>query len=301
MVDITEKSNSLREAVAEAVVRVSKIETIEAILKKNVPKGDVFEMAKTAGLFAVKKTSDIIPDCHPLPIEYTSINFKIENLSIVISIHVKTIYKTGVEVEAMHGASVVALTLYDMLKPIDKGIEIQNIKLIEKKGGKSDWKNQFNSPINTSVIICSNAIKNNSKTNEVGEIVKAQLESFGITIVNQNIINDNAEEIKNELTIYSEKEMDLIVFVGGTGISKTDITPETIIPLLDKEIPGIAEAMRSYGQTRTPLAMLSRSFAGIKNKSIVLGIPGSKNGAKESIDALFPFLLHVFKIFKGKK
>ena len=133
MVDITHKSNTLRVAIAQATVHVSKQETIDAIINKNVPKGDVFEMAKVAGLFGVKRTSDLIPDCHPLPIEYTDISYKIEGLNIYITIEVKTIYKTGVEVEAMHGASLVALTMYDMLKPIDKGIEINNIKVAGKK------------------------------------------------------------------------------------------------------------------------------------------------------------------------
>ncbi len=138
MVDITHKQNTLRTAVAQAIVQVSKPETIQAIRDKKVPKGDVFEVSRAAGLLGVKKTADLLPDCHPLPIEYTDIQYEIEGLQIRILITVKTNYKTGVEVEAMHGASVVALNLYDMLKPIDKGVEIRNIKLLRKTGGKSD-------------------------------------------------------------------------------------------------------------------------------------------------------------------
>src|SRR6056300_635178 len=143
MVNITEKSSTLRIAIATAVVRVSKAETIEAIKSRSVPKGDVFEMSKAAGLLAVKKTPDLLPDCHPLPIEYTAITYRIDGLDIHVEMEVHTIYKTGVEVEAMHGVSVVALNMYDMLKPIDKGIEIGTIKLLRKKGGKSDFKNKF--------------------------------------------------------------------------------------------------------------------------------------------------------------
>ncbi|MHA4895316.1 cyclic pyranopterin monophosphate synthase MoaC [Pedobacter sp. PWIIR3] len=136
MVNITKKSNTLRIAIATAIVRVSKPETIIAIEERKVPKGDIFEFARAAGLLGVKKTSDIIPDCHPLPIEYTAITYQIEGLTIIIQVEVHTIYKTGVEVEAMHGASVVALTIYDMLKPIDKGVEIENIRLLKKSGEK---------------------------------------------------------------------------------------------------------------------------------------------------------------------
>lgn len=138
MVDITHKQNTLRTAIAEAVVVVSMPETIKAIEEGRVPKGDVFEMSRAAGLLGVKKTPDLLPDCHPIPIEGTEITYAIDGLQIRIRITVKTNYKTGVEVEAMHGASVVALNLYDMLKPIDKGIEIRLIRLVEKRGGKSD-------------------------------------------------------------------------------------------------------------------------------------------------------------------
>ena len=138
MVDITHKSSSLRTAIATAIVSVSSAETIRAIEENRVPKGDVFSMSRAAGLLAVKKTALLLPDCHPLPIEFTQIEFEITELKIAITITVKTNYKTGVEVEAMHGASVVALNMYDMLKPIDKGIEIHSIKLLKKTGGKSD-------------------------------------------------------------------------------------------------------------------------------------------------------------------
>ena len=122
MVNITHKYDTLRKAIATATVTVSDNATIAAIQQRKVPKGDVFEFSRAAGLLAVKKTSDVIPDCHPLPVEYTAITHAIEGLNIIISVEVHTVYKTGVEVEAMHGASITALTMYDMLKPIDKNV-----------------------------------------------------------------------------------------------------------------------------------------------------------------------------------
>ncbi|MEN1785408.1 MAG: cyclic pyranopterin monophosphate synthase MoaC [Bacteroidota bacterium] len=140
MVDITQKPNTHRTAIAQATVKVSRAETIQAIKQKTVPKGDVFEMSRAAGFIGIKKTPELLPDCHPLPIEGAQVTYAISGLDIIITVTVKTYYKTGVEVEAMHGASVVALNLYDMLKPIDKGIAIHHIKLLRKTGGKSDWK-----------------------------------------------------------------------------------------------------------------------------------------------------------------
>jgi len=138
MVDITQKENTHRTAIAQAIVKVGSKETITAIENKTVPKGDVFAMSKAAGFLGLKKTPELLPDCHPLPIEFAGIDYEIDGLQIIVRVTVKTFYKTGVEVEAMHGASVVALNMYDMLKPIDKAIEILQIKLLQKTGGKSD-------------------------------------------------------------------------------------------------------------------------------------------------------------------
>ncbi|TWP30354.1 bifunctional molybdenum cofactor biosynthesis protein MoaC/MoaB [Apibacter muscae] len=299
MVNITAKANTLRKAIAQAEVKVSRIETIQAIQENKVPKGNVFEMAKTAGLFAAKKTSDVIPDCHPLPIEYTSISFEIKNLTIYITTEIHTIYKTGVEVEAMHASSVVALTMYDMLKPVDKNIEIQNIRLVEKKGGKSDRKETFNPPLTASVIVCSDSISQGKKEDRAGKVIIEKLENCEVEISDYIIIPDEVTEIQNQIKKYTEQEVNMVLITGGTGLSQRDVTPEAVKPLLEKEIPGVAEAMRAYGQDRTPLAMLSRSVAGLIQETLVVTLPGSTNGAKESMEALFPSLLHLFKIRNG--
>lgn len=301
MIDITHKSSTLREAIASAIVRVSKQETIDALVNNKVPKGNVFEMAKTAGLFGVKKTAEMIPDCHPLPVESTTVDYDIQGLEVTIRMTVKTIYKTGVEVEAMHGVSVVALTMYDMLKPIDKGIEISTIKLDKKRGGKSDFAKKAYDNIKAAVIVCSDTISAGKKEDKAGKKIAEKLESFGVETSEYVIIPDEKEAIQSKLNQFVDNDIDLIIYTGGTGLSKRDVTPDSIEPLLDREIPGLMEAARKYGQDRTPYAMLSRGIAGVKNRSLVITIPGSTKGAEESIDALFPAALHLFSIFKGKR
>ena len=296
MVDITHKIMTLREATAIAVVRTSSEETIKRIMENKVPKGNVFEMAKAAGLLGVKKTPDLLPDCHPLPIEYTGIEYEIDGLEIYISVTVKTIYKTGVEVEAMHGASIVALTMYDMLKPIDKHIEIGSIRLQNKKGGKSMFMVDTEG-LRAQVVVCSDTISKGSGEDKAGKIIVSKLEELGIK-AERIIIPDEAEEIK---AILNKANSDLVIFTGGTGVGPRDVTPETIEPLLDIKLKGVEEHMRSYGQQRMPYAMLSRSIAGIKDGKLVLALPGSTKGAAECMDAIFPHVLHVFKVITGKR
>ncbi len=299
MVDITHKNNSLRTAIAQAIVNVSKLETIEAIKNHKIPKGNVFEMAKTAGLFAAKRTSDMIPDCHPLPVEFTSVDYAIDGLSIKIIVTIKTIYKTGVEVEAMHAASVVALTMYDMLKPVDKQVEISNIKLLEKKGGKSQYKNHGEG-INAAVIVCSDTISAGQKEDKAGKAIIEKLENSAVSISEYSVIPDELEIIQSK-TKQLCKDNQLVIFTGGTGLSPRDVTPEALEPLIEQRIPGVEEAIRSYGQNRMPYSMLSRSVAGIIGNTIVLALPGSTNGASESMDAIFPAILHAFKVLKGAR
>src|SRR4026207_2443067 len=181
MVNITQKNNSLRKAIAKATLTVSKKETIDAIQAKQVPKGDIFEFSRAAGLLAIKKTSDVIPDCHPLPVEYAAIKHELDELKIIITVEVHSIYKTGVEVEAMHGAAITALTIYDMLKPLDKGVEISRIRLESKKGGKTDFSDQLASNLKSAVIVCSDGVFFGKKQDTSGKKIIEKLGQYNIT------------------------------------------------------------------------------------------------------------------------
>lgn len=301
MNNISNKVSSLRQATATAIVKVSKQETIEAIQQRKVPKGDVFEFSRAAGLLAIKKTSDVIPDCHPLPVEYAAISHAIDGLNIIVTVEVHTIYKTGVEVEAMHGASVTALTMYDMLKPIDKEIEISTIKLLNKKGGKTDFKDSLIKNFLCAVVVCSDSISAGDKEDRAGKVILNKLKQFNLNAGLYKIIPDEVDAIQSTVKQLVSEKYNLILFTGGTGLSPRDVTPEAIGPLLDRTVPGIMEAARQYGQQRTPYAMLSRGIAGFVDNTLVITLPGSTKGTEESMDALFPYIFHIFKVAEGMR
>jgi cyclic pyranopterin monophosphate synthase len=299
MVNITHKVKSLRIAVATAIVNVSQQETIEAVQMRKVPKGDVFEFARAAGLLAVKKTSDVIPDCHPLPVEYTGISFSVEGLNVFIRVEVHTIYRTGVEVEAMHGAAITALTIYDMLKPIDSHVEIAKIKLEKKKGGKSQYTDFPTETLRCAVVVCSDSVAAGTKQDFAGKAIIEKLRQNGLNTASYTVIPDDFDTIQTKARQLSSEGFNIIIFTGGTGLYNRDVTPEAIEPLIERNIPGIMEAARSYGQERTPYAMLSRGVAGFINQSLVLTLPGSTRGAAETMDALFPYIVHIFHVAEG--
>jgi cyclic pyranopterin phosphate synthase len=296
MIDITHKPTTLREAIATALVTVSDPATIAAVREKRVPKGDVLESARVAALFGVKKTHELIPDCHPLPVEHAECTFAVGEQEIIVTMRVRTIYRTGVEVEAMHGASVAALTIYDMLKPIDKGVAIGGIRLVEKKGGKSDWKDRFDAPVKAAVLVISDSVASGKKEDKAGAAIMERMHKLGVEVAAHAVVPDEPGTIAAQVKAWATDGLDLVLTTGGTGLSPRDGTPEAIAPLLDREVPGIMEAARSYGQERMPWAMMSRGIAGMIGRTLVITLPGSTRGAQETMDALFPFALHVVKV-----
>ncbi len=145
MVDVSEKQDTAREAIAQSTIRMS-AETFALLTKGDTPKGDVMATARLAGIMGAKKTSELIPLCHPLPISKATVDLDLDPdlPGVTVTATVRTTGKTGVEMEALTAASIATLTLYDMLKASDKGMEITSTRLLKKSGGKSGiWQAQL--------------------------------------------------------------------------------------------------------------------------------------------------------------
>lgn len=299
MIDVSPKFNTLRYAKAEGYLKTNE-EIIERIKNKSVPKGDVLEVARAAGIMAAKKTADTIVFCHPIPIDWVGISYEIGENDIKVIAELKSIWKTGVEMEAIHAVTAVLLNMYDMLKPLTDDIYFGDIKLVKKKGGKSDFQDNFGNEIKTAVLVISDSTFEGTRKDKSGLILKEFLTGKNMPVDCYEILPDNKDKITRRLVeLIDEEKFDLVITTGGTGLGPKDLTPEATRPIIDKEIPGIAEAIRRHGKERTPYAMLSRECVGVRNKSIIVNLPGSSRGAKESIEALFPGLLHAYPMLWG--
>jgi cyclic pyranopterin phosphate synthase len=140
MVDVGDKGVSDRRAVARATVRMS-AETLEAVRRGDAPKGDVIGTARIAGIQAAKRTAELVPLCHPLPLSFVDVGAELRDGEVVLTAEARTSAQTGVEMEAMTAAAVAALTVYDMVKGLERGVSIEAVELLEKSGGRSgDWR-----------------------------------------------------------------------------------------------------------------------------------------------------------------
>ncbi|RMF32271.1 MAG: bifunctional molybdenum cofactor biosynthesis protein MoaC/MoaB [Candidatus Nitrosothermus koennekii] len=300
MIDVSDKPDTFREAVAESVVKVSK-DTIEIVKRGESPKGDIVDAVKISSTFAAKKTHELIPYCHPIPIDHIGIDVDIQDNSIIIKAIVKSIWKTGVEMEALTAVSIGALTVYDMLKPIDDNISIESIKLIKKRGGLKRFYEKPDKTLKAAVIIVSDTASKDEKADKSGNIIINKLKENYFDVIEYKIIPDEKEIIESLLRKLSDQGVDLIITSGGTGVGPRDVTPEATLNVIEKEMKGIEEALRAYGQRRTPLSMLSRGVVGVRKNSVIVNLPGSPKAVSESLNALFPGVLHIYKMLGGYK
>lgn len=299
MKDIGMKPESYRTAIATGILHAPP-HCIELLRNGNTDKGDALKTARIAGILGAKRTDELIPLCHPLPIYRADVEYELEEAHVVITAVVETIGPTGVEMEALTAVSLTGLTLYDMLKPHCEPEELclDQVKLGQKKGGKSHFTRVLKESLAASVIVLSDTVVSGKKADTAGQNVMEILEEANFGYIHYQVISDSPEQLK-ALIEQQKNDYSLILTVGGTGLGPKDLTVETIQPLLTREIPGLMEAARSFGQRRTPYAALSRGVAGYIENSLILTLPGSRQGAKESLVAILPALVHLFDVQKN--
>ncbi len=312
MIDVGEKPVTRRICRATGSL-LARPETLRRIERGELPKGNALALAEAAGIAAVKKTPDLLPLCHPLPVDAVSFRFMFEPHRLRVECEVVAHAKTGVEMEALSGVTACLLCVYDLVKGIDPALDLDEIRLIEKIGGKSgQWMHPRGEPHPESrknpptlqlpeavVITLSDRCSRGEAEDTSGPALESLLISAGVSQVHRELLPDEPELLLSRLNTWIGKGSRLIVTTGGTGLGPRDHTPETLKRLKGRSIPGMGELMRSTGASSTPYAWLSRSEAVLIEKTLILALPGSRKGSVESLSAVLPLIGHTLEISSG--
>ncbi|MEQ9365931.1 MAG: bifunctional molybdenum cofactor biosynthesis protein MoaC/MoaB [Leptospirales bacterium] len=307
MNDISGKITSLRTATAEGYVYCG-ADTIERIRAGDLPKGDFFDTARAAGFLAAKQTQHLLPHCHPVPIDGFQLNFEIEDSPpqrpeggrVRISAAAKSVSRTGIEMEVLTAVSVTALTMYDMLKPVDSDLEIGGIRLLKKTGGRTQQLARQPAGLRAGILVASDRVARGAAEDASGTLAAELLRARDVQVDEIVVVPDRPDEIRAALRRLLDGGVDFVFTSGGTGLGPRDCTVEVVRELLEKDAPGVAEAMRSFGQDRTAFAMLSRSVAGSVGRALIVTLPGSPSGVRESLQAILPGVLHARAMLAGE-
>jgi cyclic pyranopterin phosphate synthase len=299
MFNVSSKPDTYRIARAQAILNIHP-KTAALLAAGDSPKGNIIEAAKFAATTGAKKTPDLIPYCHPIPLDHIVVNVSVKSRAVEVNVEVKSIWKTGVEMEALTGACIGVLTIYDMLKPVDNSLSIGSVKILNKFGGLGDFGSKQVKKNRAAVIVISDSVAAGKRIDKSGKFIAKNLKDRGMEVVEYKVLPDERSSIEKHLKDYSDNlHLDLILTTGGTGIGPRDITPEATQKVIEKEVNGIADASRAYGQRRTPLSMLSRGLAGVRGRTVIINLPGSLRAVSEYLDFLFPGVEHAFQMIKG--
>ena len=304
MVDVSAKADTTRIAVAAGQL-VTTPAVIELVRADDLPKADVLATARIAGISGAKKTSELIPLCHQLALSSVKLEFGFTDDAITIEATAKTKGPTGVEMEALTAVAVAGLTLHDMVKAVDPAATLDGVRLLTKDGGKrGHWTREQQStgtptvtPRSAAVLVASTGAAKGTREDTTGPVIAAWLEDRGFTTRGPLVYSD--ADIAAGLADALSGNPALIISTGGTGVSPTDATPEATRAVLDRELPGVADAIRNRGTEVTPHASLSRGLAGVANGTVVVNLPGSPGGVKDGLSVLDPIVDHLLAQVAG--
>ncbi len=292
IVDITAKPETLRTACAQAELQLPE-EAAVRVRDDTVKKGDVATAARLAGIMAVKRTWELLPHCHPLRLEQCDVDVELRGSTLHIEVHVACIGSTGVEMEAMTGASIAGLTAYDMLKPHcdAKELILGNVRLLQKTGGKTDYPRRLKQPHTAAVLVIHDPGRQRGVLHERSAQLVQELEAAGFSVVRHEQLLADATTLSQALQASTE---DLILTMGSSGHRASDIAPDVTREFIARDMPGLIDAARQHGLRRTPYAAMSRGVAGYtQDGRLLINLPSTSDGWSQAWQALKTPVLHL--------
>jgi cyclic pyranopterin phosphate synthase len=300
MIDVGGKRHTIRRAVAAGTIHLGPNAFVK-VRDKTLPKGDCFPMAEIAGVNGAKQCANLLPMCHPLPLDQVLVSFELDHDGQAVRVFCEAAAhaKTGVEMEALAGANAALLCIWDLCKGTDPVLRISDLELLTKTGGKSGvWINPEASipgwvherlPSTTplserkiAVVVMSDRASEGTYDDESGQYLVDSLTEQGAEVCEYQVIPDDFDLIQKTVAEISEKhDPHVILCTGGTGPGPRDVTPLALAEHLNPELPGLGEWLRSESSVYTKTAWLSRMGGGLIGRALVITLPGSLQAVKE--------------------
>ncbi|WP_415064239.1 bifunctional molybdenum cofactor biosynthesis protein MoaC/MoaB [Bdellovibrio sp.] len=312
MIDVSEKVATERKALATGKIYIQS-GIIRRIVNKDMPKGDVLALAEVAGIMAAKNTSQILPLCHPLLLESVKVRCLPAQDHIEVQAQVKCQGKTGVEMEALCAVNAALLCIYDLTKIVEPEMTLGEIQLLRKEGGKSGvWEPRSRRQaescgvkpslegISSAVLTLSDRCFAGTATDSSGPVIVDWLTTRGAQFREHCVLSDDKEGMKKKILEWRDQGVALVILTGGTGLSPRDNTPEALLEIADREVPGFGELLRMSGAKYTPMSYLSRSITVLVGATLVVSLPGSAKAVTQGLQSLEGLLPHAIHISQGK-
>lgn len=347
MVDVGAKPVTDRRAVAAAVVSMAS-STAKLVARGDLPKGDVLGTARLAGIMAAKRVPELVPLAHPLPLTKVDVRTAVDVAAgeVRIEAEVRTVGKTGIEIEAMMAAQIAAINVYDMVKGVERGVEISTVRLVHKSGGRTgdfdaptpwggpltvdatdapaakhepgvsvpgatapstepappaprDAPRPVDPPIRVGLLTVSSS-RAAGPVDDAGSLaLRALAEALGAQVAVADRVADDRAAIGTRIAAFADDDrVDVVLTAGGTGMTVDDVTPEATLDVCERQVPGIAEALRQASQQHTHAWPLSRGVAAARGRTLVVNLPGTPKAAAEAEPVLAPVLDHVVRLLR---